>query len=52
MRQLMLDGELRGRMGAAAHAVSQRYTPRSIVPLWDAILVTPCPAKSATKSYS
>jgi glycosyltransferase involved in cell wall biosynthesis len=52
MRALMGDALRRERLGANAYAASQRYTPRSILPMWDAVLSDSCAAKSASKSYS
>jgi glycosyltransferase involved in cell wall biosynthesis len=52
MRQLMRDEGLRKRMGLSALAVSERYLPRSILPLWDTLLSEPCLPRPATKSFS
>jgi glycosyltransferase involved in cell wall biosynthesis len=52
MRRLMKDEVLRRRMGASALAVAQRYMPRAVVPLWDAVLSKPCLSEPATKSFS
>jgi glycosyltransferase involved in cell wall biosynthesis len=52
MRRLMSDPVLRQRMAASAGAVAQRYTPRAVMPLWDAVISPPCLPNRATKSYS
>ena len=52
MRELMSDGALRHRLAANARAASQRYTHRSVMPLWDAVLSTSCLTNPATRSSS
>lgn len=50
MRRLMHDPALRSRMGVNAYAVSQRYAPRTVMPMWDAVLSSPCLSSRTAKS--
>jgi GalNAc-alpha-(1->4)-GalNAc-alpha-(1->3)-diNAcBac-PP-undecaprenol alpha-1,4-N-acetyl-D-galactosaminyltransferase len=52
LRRLLGDRGLRERLAADAYVAALRYSPRHVVPMWDAVLRSPCGAKSATKSYS
>ena len=52
MHRLMSEPALRERMGASAVTVSQRYTPRAVMPLWDAVINPPCLPNRAPKSCS
>ena len=52
LRELMSDAALRRRLGANAHAASQRYTQHAVMPLWDDVLNPSCLTKPATKSFS